>query len=139
MPLWLRGILVVVLGWIVGSMVMMALHFLSLLVYPLPEGTDWMNPESMKTAMAAMPTGAWLAASLAHMVGAFAGAWLAASLAGRAPLIHALIIGAIFLAGGIMNLSNLQPPESMQWIWVVDLAIVPVAAVFGGLLARKKK
>src|SRR5262245_39915449 len=135
MPSIVRSILVVLLGWLVGSAVMMALHFASMLIYPLPEGVSLWDREALLAAAAAMPAGAWLLVSLAHGIGTWVGAWLAARLASRAPLIHALIIGGIFSVGGIVNLLQMRPP--LWWVWPADLAMYPVAALIGFILARR--
>jgi hypothetical protein len=135
MPSIVRSILVVLLGWLVGSAVMMALHFATTLIYPLPEGVSLWDMDALRAVAATMPAGAWLLASLEHAIGTLVGAWLAARLAGRSPLIQALIVGALFLLGGVVNLLQLKPP--LWWIWPVDLGLYPVAALIGFILARR--
>jgi predicted MFS family arabinose efflux permease len=82
--------------------------------------------------MADVPAGALLLVLLARGVGTFAGGWLAARLAPRAPLSHAMIVGLILLAAGVMNMVMLPHP---LWFWFPGVALFLPAAYAGAKLA----
>ena len=68
----------------------------------------------------------------AHAAGSLAGAWLAAKVAGRAPLVHGLIVGGVFLSCGIVNLLQIPHPA---WFGPADVAAYLPAAYLGARLA----
>ena len=135
------GTLGVVVGIVVGMIAMMSLHFASMLVYPLPEGIDFMSadPENMEKLNAwfgTLPAGAFVLATLAHGLGCMAGAAVATLVSGRRSLIPAIVIGLFFTVGGVMNLSSVPHPS---WFPFVDVPIYLVLAVTAGMLLRRKE
>jgi hypothetical protein len=68
--------------------------------------------------------------------GTFAGGYLAARVAGRAPLLHAGIVAALFFLGSVMNLRTL--PGHPTWFAVVNLAMFAPIAWLAAWLARPK-
>lgn len=74
---------------------------------------------------------------LAHAIGSFAGAWIAAKVAGTRKMLFAIIVGAYFLLGGILNATDLGMPFLATAIDLV-FAYIPVAYL-GGKLGRKRK
>lgn len=135
----LISIAAVVLGAIVGSFVMMGLHMASWLVYPIPEGIDFMsqekeNVEKLHAWFKTLPAGAFLLATLAHGLGCMAGAVVAMLITGRRALWPAIVIGVFFTVGGIMNLSSIPHPA---WFPFVDLPIYLLLALVAGVLLKR--
>jgi hypothetical protein len=129
-----RSILGIVLGIVLAVVAIFGIQAVAMIVYPMPEGTDMNNPESLKAALAAMPAGAFVLLLVGYAVGTLAGAWLAATIARRAPVVHGLIIGVFFLLGNLINVSRLPHP-----VWYVVVSIVmflPLAFVGARLAAR---
>jgi hypothetical protein len=120
------------LGALATVAIIMAVEGLSAKLFPLPLGVDPRNPESLKAVMAHMPAGALLLVAAGWFLGTFAGAWVAARIAGRAPLVHGLILGVLFLAGAIANLLAIPHPV---WFWVLSVALFLPAAYLGAKLA----
>ena len=79
-----RSILGIVLGIVLAVVAIFGIQAVAMIVYPMPEGTDMNNPESLKAALAAMPAGAFVLLLVGYAVGTLAGAWLAATIARRA-------------------------------------------------------
>jgi hypothetical protein len=123
----LRSVLAVVAGLVLGSALMMGIEVLNSVIYSLP--TD---PEALKASLSSLPTGALLVVllgwTLAPLVGGFVAAWIAR----RAPLVHALVVGLFFLAGGIAMLRQLPHP---LWFAILGVAVFLPAACAGALLA----
>lgn len=131
-----RNILAVIAGFIFGSIVNMAILRISHHVIPLPEGVDVTDMEKLKTSMHQFEPKHFLFPFLAHALGTLAGAWLAAFITLGNKLRSALIVGILFLAGGIANSFLLPAPT---WFIIVDLlgAYLPMAYL-GGKLSLKK-
>src|SRR4051794_23378764 len=118
-------------GMVVAGIAIMVIEFLGSKVYPSPPG---MNPEdsaSVRAAMALMPLGALLFVLLGWIVGTFAGAWVTARMVYRSPITHGLVLGAIFLAGSIVNMLLIPHPV---WFWVLGVVVFLPTAYLGAKL-----
>lgn len=129
----------VVLGIVVGMIAMMCLHMASALVYPLPEGADFMdsspeNQERLQEWFRTLPAGAFLLATLSHGLGCMSGAFVAMFVSGRRTLVAPVIVGVFFTLGGIMNLSSVPHPA---WFPIVDLPVYLVLAVIAGRMLKR--
>ena len=135
----LFGAVGVLLGMVFGMIVMMALHMASTLLYPLPDGVDFMSeePENQKRLnewFGTLPTGAFLLATACHGLGCMAGAAIAMLISGRRSIVPAIAVGIIFTACGIMNLSSVPHPS---WFPLVDLPTYLILAITAGLLLKR--
>ena len=132
-----KNILAVILGIIVGSFVNMALIMMSNSVIPLPAGVDPNNMEDLKANIASFPAKNFIFPFLAHALGTLIGAFVAAKIAANKHLGISMIIGFVFLLGGLMMVVDLPAP---MWFNVLDLvgAYIPMAWL-GWKLARRKK
>jgi predicted MFS family arabinose efflux permease len=117
-----RSVLAVLAGIVVAMILMVAVEMLSSHLFPLPPGVDLHSHESIRQHIDQLPIGAFLLVLIAWSVGSFAGSWVAARLAGRARLIHGLVIGAFFLAASIMNMLMIPHPLWMEIASIVALA-----------------
>ena len=122
----LRNFLAVLAGIIAGSLINMGLVMLGPILIPPPSGVDLTTEAGLKAAMPLMKPQHFLFPFLAHALGTLGGAWLAARLSNRNPRRSALVVGAIFLAGGISMVRMLPSP---LWFSVCDLvlAYIPMA------------
>ena len=130
----------VLLGIVAGMVVMMALHFASMLVYPLPDNIDFMsqdpaNQEQLKAWFGTLPAGAFVLAAASHGLGCMAGAVVAMVLSGRRSLLPPGIVGVFFTIGGIMNLSSIPHPT---WFPFVDVPIYLVLALLAGYMLLRR-
>jgi len=131
----IRNILAVIAGLLVGGALNMALVTLGPMVVPVPSGADITTMEGLKATMHLMTPANFLFPFLAHALGTFVGALLAAFIAASRKMWFALIIGACFLVGGIMNVFMLPSP---LWFTLLDLivAYIPMGYLGGKLVAR---
>ena len=97
----LRNIGAVLAGIILGSIVNMGIVFLSMVVFPLPEGTNIFDPEAMKGIIASFGPPQFLFAFAAHALGTLVGAFVAAKIATTRKKWFAIGIGLYFLYGGL--------------------------------------
>jgi hypothetical protein len=131
----LKNILAVIAGFVAGSIVNMGLIMISSSIIPPPIGVDVTTTEGLKAALPLFEPKHFLFPFLAHALGTLVGAFVAAKIAATQKFMMALIIGGLFLLGGIANIILLPSP---LWFTVVDLglAYLPMAWI-GGKLATK--
>lgn len=121
----LRNILAVIGGWLGGSIVNMGLIQLGHSFFPI-EGLDPKDMESLAAIMPTLEPKYFLFPFLGHALGTFAGAALAASIGINRKMILAMLVGGLFLLGGIMINYMVGGP---LWFIVLDLlvAYIPMA------------
>jgi hypothetical protein len=128
----MRGILGVIAGLVIGTMVIFALEMLGHFVYPFPPGLDPKDHQALAKFMMSAPIAAWLIILVAYAAGSFvagaAGTWI-----GRKPWIG-WVNGGILMVLGLMNLLMIPHPA---WFWG-SLALYIPAASAGARLARPK-
>ncbi len=131
-----RLVLAVVLGLIVGSAVNMALILLGGQVIPAPPGADMHTAEGIGAALPLLDARHFLFPFLAHALGTLAGAAVATRVASRHRLAAALVVGVLFLAGGVMAARMIPAPG---WFIALDLACAYLPfALLGYRLARPR-
>jgi hypothetical protein len=128
-----RNVLAVLVGVFVGGLVNMGLILAGPLVIAPPAGVDMTTAEGLQAGLALLEPRHFVFPWLAHALGTLVGAWLAARLAVSHHLSLALVVGVVFLAGGIMAATMIPAPA---WFIALDLvgAYIPMAWV-GGRLA----
>lgn len=133
----LRPIAAVLLGLFIGSMLNGSLIAISSYIIPPPAGSDLSTAEGLSAAMPLMGPQHFLFPFLAHALGTLIGALITARIANAHQMTLAMLIGIVFLAGGIYMVAILPAP---MWFNVTDLllAYIPMAWL-GGKLGSKKK
>lgn len=132
----LRAIIGTVVGYVVGSIVNLAIIMVNAALYPAPEGLDMfaMDPESQKAQgefINSLPALSFIIAWVAHWGGAFVGSLVATLIAGRRSYIPAIIISVLFTLGGLYIIT--QVASGPPWFPFLDL---PSYLIFGLLAAR---
>lgn len=135
MRAFLRGLLAVVLGLIAGSAVNMGLILLGGQLILPPAGADTSTTEGLQAAMPMFEARHFLFPFLAHALGTFAGALLATWIVGRVRKVPALLIGLLFLAGGIASCFMLPAP---RWFEVLDVLLAYLPFAWLGYQIAKK-
>ena len=132
----LKNILAVIAGIVLGSAVNMGIIMISGSIIPPPEGADVTTAEGLKASMHLFQPKHFIFPFLAHALGTFAGALLTAFIAATHKMTFALVIGAVFLVGGIVNVFMLPSP---LWFNILDLvaAYIPVSYLAGRLIIKK--
>jgi len=159
----LRSVFGVIVGFVLASVVMMAFEFANgHFFYPdlakLAEAKDKeaarealanapettaadsrevliRRREAVKEVMAAAPVGALLVVLVGWFVGSVAGGWLAAWIAGRAAVVHALVLGGLLTLAGIANNLMLPPP---LWFWICTVVVFLPATYAGARLVPQQ-
>lgn len=129
----LKNILAIIVGAAVGSIVNMMLITISGSVIPPPAGADVTTYEGLKATIHLFKPKHFIFPFLAHALGTFAGAFVTAKLAANNKTRFSMVIGILFLFGGIANVMMLPAP---MWFNVLDVAAAYIPmALLGGKLA----
>lgn len=122
----LRNIAAVIGGFVLGSVVNMALITASPHIIPPPPGVDVSNVASMKASMHLYEAKHFLFPFLAHALGTLVGALVAFVVAGSRRSAFAYTLGLLFLVGGIVACGLIPAPT---WFMILDLvaAYLPMA------------
>lgn len=126
----MRDIIAVLVGWIVGMAANMAFIFLSVALYPMPDGVTFNDKEGFAAYVETLPLTAFLIVLVAHLSQAFFGALVAAKISRKRPMVVAMLIGVLSLIGGLINMQSIPLPT---WMWI-EMPLYLVAAWFAAYL-----
>lgn len=129
------GVAAVGLGLYVGGSLNMFLINISGSLIPPPDGAVTTTTEGLREALHLFEPKHFIMPFLAHALGTLVGAFVSALIALKHKIKFALVIGCVFLIGGVMMVFMLPSPV---WFTIVDisLAYIPTAYI-GGLFAVK--
>lgn len=122
----MRTIGAVLLGLVAGVLVVFAIEFLSIQLYPLPSGIDPGDPAAMATAIAHMPLGAFMFVLAAYFSGTLVGSFLAARV-GRG-IVPGMVVGVLLLVAALMTMVQLPHP---LWFWIAAVLLFAAATFVG--------
>ena len=131
-----RTILSIAIGLIIGNILNMCIIMTSSSIIPPPQGADVTTYEGLKATMHLFEPKHYILPFLAHALGTLTGSLTAALIAQKNKMVLSMIIGAIFLIGGIWMVSMVPSP---LWFTITDLtlAYIPMAFIAGKLASRK--
>ncbi len=119
-----RSALVLLAGVVVAVIMVSLGDAVAGSVYSLPTGVDRSNPESMRQAVAGLPTTAFLLLLAGWVLAAAVGSYVAARLATQARAIHGLIVAVFVLVATVSNLAAIPHPT---WLWPAVIILIPTA------------
>ncbi|MBX7186663.1 MAG: hypothetical protein K1Y01_16095 [Vicinamibacteria bacterium] len=127
-----RNILGIVVGFVLGNAVNIAMVTISSSVVAPPEGADMTTVEGLKAAMPRLEAKHFLFPFLAHALGTLVASLVAATIASSHKMTIAMAFGILFLCGGIAASVMIPAPP---WFVALDLiaAYVPMAWLGGKL------
>ena len=131
----LRNILAVIAGWIGGSLVNMGLVQLGHTLLPIP-GIDPSDMEALAEVMPGLEFKYFIFPFLAHALGTLAGAIVAALISKTHKMAMAMVIGALFLAGGIAVSFMIPAPKAFIALDLI-VAYIPMAWLGGKIMTGK--
>lgn len=124
-----RNILAVILGLVIGSVVNMAVIVVGHAIMPPPAGFDGNSMEGVASTIHLLKPTDFIVPFLAHALGPLVGVLAAMFIAASSRKTIAIILGVLFLAGGIA--ANIMVPAPM-WYRVVDVAFAYIPMVILG-------
>lgn len=125
-----KSILSMVIAIIAGSLVNMAFVELGPMLISPPSGLDLATEEGLVAAMPLMEPKHFIFPFLAHALGTFIGAFIAARFSENRKKTKAMIIGAVFLIGGIQMVFIL--PTTPLWFVITDLLLAYMPCAYAG-------
>ncbi len=131
-----RNILAVILGFVIGNVVNMAVLAAGHAIMPPPAGFDGNSLEGVASTIHLLQPIDFIVPFLAHALGPLVGVLVAMFIAASSRKTIAIVLGCLFLAGGIV--ANVIIPAPM-WYRVVDVvfAYIPMA-LLGWKLSGKE-
>jgi hypothetical protein len=124
-----RNILAVVLGFVLGSIVNMLVLSAGHALMPPPAGFDGTSLEGVAETIHLLTPVDLIVPFLAHAIGPFVGVLCAMFISASSRSTIAIILGVLFLAGGIA--ANIMIPAPM-WYRVVDVVFAYIPMAFLG-------
>lgn len=129
-----RSILAVITGTVVAGIVVGIIEIPGYFFHPLPPGFDPANSEALKEHMAKAPLAALVGIGIAWTIGPLVGSWIAAWVAGRAFLVHALIVATIFVLLDLVNIVSFPHPA---WLAAIGVVAPLISGYYGARLAAR--
>lgn len=132
---YVKNILAVIIGIVIGGFVNMLLVNIGPSVIPLPAGADISTMDNLRESMKLFTPINFIFPFLAHALGTLIGAFIAAKFAASHHVKLAMLIGVFFLVGGIAAVNMLGGPV---WFIVTDLllAYIPMSFLGAALAGR---
>lgn len=130
----IKNILAVVAGWIGGSIINMGLIQTGHMLIPM-EGVDINDMDALAAVMPTLSFEYFIFPFLAHALGTLVGAVIAGLIAANNKMKFSLVIGGLFLLGGIIVNYMLPGPI---WFAFTDIIIayIPMAWLGGNIAMR---
>ena len=125
----------VLAGIIAGNVGVMALEWLGMKLFPIPETINVRTPEGLKEYMAQAPIGSLILVVIAWVSGAFLSALVCTILAKSDQLRLGLILGGLMLLFTLINLIGFPHP---WWMWFSAIIGIMPAAYFGVKAGMKR-
>ncbi len=121
-----RNVLAVILGFLLGSVVNIAVIAAGHAIMPPPAGFDGTSMEGVASTIHLLRPIDFIVPFLAHALGPLVGVLVAMYIAASGRKVIAIILACLFLSGGIA--ANVMIPAPM-WYRIVDvvLAYIPMA------------
>jgi hypothetical protein len=137
----IRNIFAIVVGVIVGMTFNMLFGFINTLIFPLPEGMsywDMFDEEKFQEIVdwiGTLPQSAFILVLVAHLSQAFFGGYVAAFISKRNVMCVAMVVGALSLVAGLMNMAQMPAP---LWLWI-EMPLYLLVAWYAGKLELKRR
>jgi len=131
-----RNILATIAGFIIGSVVNMLLISVSGKIIPLPDGVKNSTADDLAAGIHLMEPKHFIFPFLAHALGTLVGAFIATKLSYPKSIVGSMVIGVLFLFGGISMVVML--PNAPVWFSTVDLALAYLPMAYLGYMLGKK-
>ena len=128
-----RSVVGVILGLVAAAVIIALLEAVGHAIYPPPPGIDLYDPEALKSIIDQLPLGAIVMVLVAWGAGTFVGGFTAGAIAGRAQVIHGMIVGGIEMACAVITMILIPHPV---WFMIASVFVVLVPALVGALLAK---
>ena len=132
----INNTLIILASIFIGSIINMSIVLLGPNIIPPPDGADVTTMKGLKESMHLFQPKHFLFPFLAHALGTFNGALIAAKFSKFNNTRNALIVGAIFLFGGVTDVFSLPTPI---WFALIDLIIayIPMAYLATKVVMKK--
>ncbi|GDX79838.1 hypothetical protein LBMAG42_16490 [Deltaproteobacteria bacterium] len=127
----LRNVLAVVLSFVVGNVVIMAVQAVNMMIFPAPPGFDFNDAEAVAAMVASMPLGAFMGVELSYVAASAGAGAVIARVAASRHVALGVGVGVLFTAANFMNMASIPHPMWFAVLTTVTFVPVTLAAVMG--------
>jgi len=131
----IRNILAIVVGFLIGAFVNMGVLAAGHALIPPPPGFDGSSMEGVASTIHLLRPVDFIGVFLAHALGPFVGVLSAMFIAASGRRTIAILLGSLFLLGGIV--ANVMIPAP-TWYRIIDLVFAYVPMAFLGWKVSRK-
>lgn len=132
----LRSLFAFAMGAAVAMFFIIAVEFVTLCLWPFPEGVDSTDMEICKAHVAAFPTAAFVISTIGWMLASLLGPMTATRIGTGQHPAHGIILGLLLYSGALLNLSMLPYPAWFRGINVVGL---PACFIAGTRIGQRHR
>lgn len=119
----IRKVTSIMFGLIIAVALVIVVQMIGHSIYPLPPGTDFNDPESIRAMMDSISPLSLVIGILSYVLGTFGGGLFASLIARETPSLYAAVIGTFVMLGAVLNLYSVPHP-----LWFSVSAIVSIVA-----------
>ncbi len=130
---FLRAFVAILAGLIVSAVVIIAVEWISTMIFPLPEGVDPTDASQMREIMHGMPAAALAMVLVGWFLGVLAGVFTAIRLHPEHARWAGYVVAALFAVATVVNMVQLPHPA---WMMVGAPIALGLALFLGVRLAE---
>jgi hypothetical protein len=128
----IRKVASIMFGLIIAITLVIVVQMIGHSVYPVPPGTDFDDPESVRAMMETLSPMALVIVIVSYVMGTFGGGLLASLVARETPMLYAALIGAFVMLGAVLNLFSVPHPA---WFSISAIVSIVATALITGRIA----
>jgi hypothetical protein len=121
-----RNVAAIVIGVVMAFVTVMLVDKIGHLVYPLPAGLDFSNPDAVRPYLATLPVGAFLFILASSVVAAFVGTFIACVIGTAKPRVFGAVVGGFVFTASVANFIAIPHP---LWLVFATLAGVTLSTL----------
>ncbi len=130
-----RRITSIIIGILVAVGIISLNEYVVGKIFPFPPEADYKNAETMRRFMENASVISYLMILFGYILGCIAGGFVASLIEGKGIPRSAIIVGAVILVSGIMNIFQL--PGQPMW-FIVTCIVIYIPSAFVGYLFSKR-
>ncbi|NIA27321.1 MAG: hypothetical protein GWP02_04625 [Desulfobulbaceae bacterium] len=127
-----RNVGAIVIGVITAFVTVMLVDKIGHIVYPLPAGLDFTDPDAIRPYLATLPVGAFLFILASSVVAVFVGTLVACFIGTAKPRVFGTVVGGFVFAASVANFIAIPHPH---WLSLATLAGIVLSTLLAMRLA----
>ena len=130
-----RKIIAIVIGVLIAVGIISLCEYITGKIFPFPPEIQYKDKETIRAFMENASVINYLMILFGYILGCFGGGFVASLINGKEHFQPAIIVGAILLVSGIMNIFQL--PGQPSW-FIITCLIIYIPSSFVGFIIAKR-